>query len=244
MRKFSAVYSEEELGKIIKMIEKNKSFSEIGEEMGRPEFGVYLKCRSIKKMMSSRIGTPTNPGKPKLIRANIVRKETRSKQKPSHQSIQHVTSYLSDLGVPFIVNGDEKLVKIYKDPKPIADIDTSKHYRYYYQTGKWATSFPEKKIYRSSSIENFMGKFYRTTEQDKNFWSKENSQLKHNKELAKLAKNQSEMLQSSLSLISPTPKKPVTKKKVAPNKPVPAQIVESEPVKVEKKSLIKRLLGI
>tara|TARA_R110000737_G_scaffold281799_1_gene288411 strand:- start:294 stop:599 length:306 start_codon:yes stop_codon:yes gene_type:complete len=53
----SKAYSDKELGKMINMLLKGKSFIDVSEALGRPEFGVYLKSRNIKIMLSERIKT-------------------------------------------------------------------------------------------------------------------------------------------------------------------------------------------
>ena len=53
----SKAYSDKELGKMINMLLKGKSFTDVSEALGRPEFGVYLKSRSIKIMLSENIKT-------------------------------------------------------------------------------------------------------------------------------------------------------------------------------------------
>lgn len=53
----SKPYTDRELGRMINMLSKGKSFIEVSEAIGRPEFGVYLKSRNVKIMLSERIKT-------------------------------------------------------------------------------------------------------------------------------------------------------------------------------------------
>ena len=48
----SKPYTDRELGRMINMLSKGKSFIEVSEAIGRPEFGVYLKSRNVKIMLS------------------------------------------------------------------------------------------------------------------------------------------------------------------------------------------------
>ena len=89
-------------------------------------------------------------------------------RKFTNQTEEHVKKYLDDLGVDYIVYPKIKMFFIYKIKNPKDRY--SPRYSYYYSTGQWGSD-KRNKHYHSEGIEHFMSTYYRSAEQDAEYWS-------------------------------------------------------------------------
>lgn len=89
------------------------------------------------------------------------------------QTLEHVQNYLDTLGVLYYAPEHGSVLFIYKDKEP--ESIYSSRYSYYYTTGRWGSD-KRKKHYHSNGIEHFMQTYYKTTEQEKEFWEQRKSQ--------------------------------------------------------------------
>jgi len=88
-------------------------------------------------------------------------------RKYTGQTLEHVKEYLDNKGIAYYVHERQALVFIYKDKEPNSRY--SRRYSYYYTTGRWGSD-KRNKHYHSDGIEHFMETYYKTTEQEKDYW--------------------------------------------------------------------------
>jgi hypothetical protein len=85
-------------------------------------------------------------------------------RKFTNETEEYVRSRLDEAGIAYVVEPRIKMFFIYKDKEP--QDRYSSRYSYYYTTGKWGSD-KRQRHYHSDGIDSFLGKFYKTTEQDK-----------------------------------------------------------------------------
>ena len=93
-------------------------------------------------------------------------------RKFTNQTLEYVKDYLDSKGIVYFVYEGQALFFIYKEKEPKSRY--SARYSYYYTTGQWG-SHKRKKHYHSDGIEHFIEKYYRTIEEDKEYWESKES---------------------------------------------------------------------
>ena len=88
-------------------------------------------------------------------------------RKYTNESEEYVRSRLDEAGIAYVVETKANMFFIYKDKEPKTRY--SSRYSYYYTTGQWGSD-KRKQHYHSDGIDNFIEKYYKTTEQDKKEW--------------------------------------------------------------------------
>ena len=88
-------------------------------------------------------------------------------RKFTNQTMEYVKEYLDSKGIVYFVHEAQCLFFIYKEKEPKSRY--SPRYSYYYTTGQWGGD-KRRKHYHSDGIEHFIENYYRTVEQDKEYW--------------------------------------------------------------------------
>ena len=96
-------------------------------------------------------------------------------RKYTKQDLDYVKKYLDDKGLAYYVHEKTKLIFIYKDPEPKSQY--SARYAYYYTTGMWGSD-TRQKHYHSNGIEDFIDRFFKTSEESKRYWDEKNKKEK------------------------------------------------------------------
>ena len=89
-------------------------------------------------------------------------------RKYTNEDLDYVKKYLDDKSIAYFVHEKQKLIFIYKEKEPKGRY--SSRYSYYYSTGRWGDD-RRRQHYHSEGVDHFINNYYKTKEEDIEYWS-------------------------------------------------------------------------